>query len=184
MLLYTDPSGIVSKPERLPGHVLVVCGNSADMQMAYEATVGLNMMGAYATMLPGISAAELRSLASMRDQLTAADALVVCCAEQPALAGLMASLVDVPVIALPGIGRPDPTMAMCVPGTEMPTLAEPSLNRNLSLPRIPKPLHRWVPCMPPACLHGATVCTYEDALPAIINDHKRCRSNRSISFGT
>lgn len=116
MLLYTDPSGVVAKSDGLPGHVVVVCGHAADMQMAYEAKVGLGLMGAYGTLIQGLSAADLPSLVSRKDQLSAADAVIVCCAEQPALAGLVAGLVDVPVIALPGIDRPDPTTAICAQG--------------------------------------------------------------------
>lgn len=116
MLLYSDPSGVAAKSSSLPGHVAVVCGNGADMQMAYEAKVALGLMGAYGTLMQGISAVDLPSLVSRKDQLSAADAVIVCCHEQPALAGLVAGLVEVPVIALPGMDCPDPTTAICAQG--------------------------------------------------------------------
>lgn len=116
MLLYSDPSGVTLKPSGLPGHVAIVCGNGADMPMAYETKVALGLMGGYGTLMQGVSAVDLPSLVSRKEQLAAADAVIVCCAEQPALAGLIVGLVDVPVIALPGVHRPDPTMAICAHG--------------------------------------------------------------------
>eukprot|EP00892_Ulva_mutabilis_P007993 jgi/Ulvmu1/5566/UM023_0103.1 len=116
MLLYTDPSGVATTPAGLPGHVAIVCGNAMDMQMAYETKVALGLMGAYGTLVQNVSAVNLPSLVARKEQLDCSDAIVVCCAEQPALAGLVVGLVDVPVIALPGVDRPHPTTAVSAQG--------------------------------------------------------------------
>jgi pyridinium-3,5-biscarboxylic acid mononucleotide synthase len=117
MLLYTNPDNSLPKVEKLPGHVAIVCGSGADVQMAYEAKVALQLQGGYSTMIKDISPTKLGQLLSRREQLQAADAVIVCCGEQPALAGLILGLVDVPVVAIPGVqGRPDPSIVVSVPG--------------------------------------------------------------------
>lgn len=117
MLLYTDPNCDLPKVEKLPGHVAIVCGSSSDVQMAYEAKVALQLQGGYSTMITDISPTKLSALVSRRKQLQAADAVIVCCGEQPALAGLILGLVHVPIVAIPGTGnQPDPNLAVAVPG--------------------------------------------------------------------
>ena len=116
MLLFTDVGAAVPKSQRLPGRVAIVCGYSADLQAAYEAKVSLALMGGYATMYQGVSAADLPGILKIRESLEDVDAVIVSCAEQPSLAGLLSSMVAVPVIALPGKGRADPMTAMQVAG--------------------------------------------------------------------
>lgn len=117
MLLYSDPNTDLPKVEKLPGHVAIVCGSGADVHMAYEAKVALALQGGYSTMMRDVSPTKLSDLISRKEQLQAADAVIVCCGEQPSLAGLILSLVDVPVIAIPGKGsRPDPNLAVSIQG--------------------------------------------------------------------
>jgi pyridinium-3,5-biscarboxylic acid mononucleotide synthase len=116
MLLFTDSGADVPKPTRLPGRIAIVSGVSSDIKAAFEAKVALNMMGGYSTMYQGASAADLPGLIKIREAISDADALIVCCGEQPALAGLLASFVAVPVVALPASGRPDPLTAIDVAG--------------------------------------------------------------------
>lgn len=117
MLLYSDPNSTLPKVDKLPGHVAIVCGSGADVQHAFEAKVALQLQGAYSTMIRDVSPTKLAELMSREEQLQAADAVIVCCGEQPALAGLVLGLVEVPVVAIPGTGgRPDPNLAVSVQG--------------------------------------------------------------------
>lgn len=120
MLLYSDPNSALPKVDKLPGHVAIVCGSGADVQMAYESKVALQLQGGYSTMVRDISPTKLADLVSRKQQLQAADAVIVCCGEQPALAGLILNLVDVPVVAIPGTGhRPDPNLAVSIQGMSL-----------------------------------------------------------------
>ena len=116
MLLFTDIGAAVPKPQRLPGRVAIVCGYSSDVKAAYEAKVALELMGAYGTMYQGVSAADLPSVLKVRESLEDVDAVIVCCGEQPSLAGLLSSMVAVPVVALPGLAGTDPLAALQVAG--------------------------------------------------------------------
>jgi hypothetical protein len=116
MLLYSDPEGTVPDIQKLPGHVVIVCGSGIDVRMAFEAKVALELMGGYATIMRDVSPTKLHELVQRRQTFMAADAVVVCCSEQPALAGIILSFVDVPVISIPGYDRPDPTLAVAASG--------------------------------------------------------------------
>lgn len=116
MLLFHDTGADVPKPPRLPGRVAIVCGSTTDMRAAYEAKLAVGLMGGYATIHQGVSAAELTGVVRARAAIDGADAVIVCCGEQPALAGLVAGMVAVPVVAIPGAGAVDPTSAMSVAG--------------------------------------------------------------------
>lgn len=117
MLLYSDPNSALPKVDKLPGHVAIVCGSGSDVQHAYEARVALQLQGGYATIMRDMTPTNLAGLMSRKEQLQAADAVIVCCGEQPALAGLVLGLVDVPVVAIPGTGgRPDPNLAVSIQG--------------------------------------------------------------------
>ena len=117
MLLFHDAGADVPKPPRLPGRVAIVCGSTTDLRAAYEAKLAVGLMGGYATIHQDVSAAELTGVVRARAAVAGADAVIVCCGEQPALAGLLGGMVAVPVIAIPGVGAMDPTSAMCVAGT-------------------------------------------------------------------
>jgi phosphoribosylcarboxyaminoimidazole (NCAIR) mutase len=117
MLLFHDTGADVPKPSRLPGRVAVIGGSSRDLVPAYEAVVTLGLMGGYGTMYQGVSASDLPGVVQTRSSIADADAIIVCCSEQPALAGLFAGMVSVPVVAVPGAGRPDPNLAFSVAGT-------------------------------------------------------------------
>ena len=120
MLMYTPDKNAAPATERLPGRVGIVCGFSSDLKSAFEAKVSLGLMGAYSTMYQGISAADLPSVIQMRSSLESVDAVIVCCGEQPALAGLLSSLVAVPVVALPSAGSADPVSAFNASGALSP----------------------------------------------------------------
>ena len=119
MLLFSDSGAAVPKPQRLPGRVAIVSGSSSDLRTAFEAKVALELAGGYSTMYQGVSAADLQGIVRLRESIADADAVIVCCGEQPALAGLLAPLVAVPVVAVPGTGRPDPAAAIDVAGVRL-----------------------------------------------------------------
>jgi NCAIR mutase (PurE)-related protein len=116
MLLFTDTGADVPKPPKLPGRVAIVCGSSADLRGAWEAKVSVGLMGGYATIHQDVSVADLTSIVRARTAIAEADAVIVCCGEQPALAGIFAGMLHVPVIALPGVGSATPTAAVNVAG--------------------------------------------------------------------
>lgn len=133
MLLFTDDGADVPKPARLPGRVAVICGTGRDLHCAFEATVSLSLTGAYGSLYQGVSAADLPSLVRVRQSVADADVVIVCCGEQPALAGLVAGMVACPIVAIPGAGCTDPHAAMSVAGAP-PLAARETLRR--ARPRI------------------------------------------------
>lgn len=119
MLLFTDVGADVPKPPKLPGRIAIVCGSSADLRGAWEAKISVGLMGGYATIHQDVSLADLTSIVRARVAIAEADAVIVCCAEQPALAGIIGGMLQVPVIALPGTAGMAPTAAVNVAGASL-----------------------------------------------------------------
>lgn len=117
MLMFTPPEPCM-KPSRLPGTCAVVASTPQDLPLAYEAVVAAGLMGCYAKMVQGVSTTNLSSLVQASERLRSTDVLIICSHSDPALPGVVAGIVDVPVIALPSdrSTSADPTAFSPVPG--------------------------------------------------------------------
>lgn len=83
------------------GHIAVLCAGTSDLPVAEEAAVTAETFGTRVTRLYDIGVAGLHRLLAVRDQLTAADAVIVCAGMEGALPSVVGGLVAVPVLAVP-----------------------------------------------------------------------------------
>lgn len=83
------------------GRVAVLCAGTSDLPVAEEAAVTAEVFGVAVTRLYDIGVAGLHRLLAVRDQLRAADAVVVCAGMEGALPSVVGGLVGVPVLAVP-----------------------------------------------------------------------------------
>ncbi len=113
-------------PESGRGTVLVVSAGTADMAVAEEVAVTAETLGSPVKRLYDVGVAGIHRLFGSREQLLAANVLVVVAGMEGALAGVVAGLVDRPVIAVPtsvgygaSFGGVAPLLTMlnsCAPG--------------------------------------------------------------------
>jgi NCAIR mutase (PurE)-related protein len=87
--------------EEIRGHVAVVCAGTSDLPVAEEAASTAETFGARVTRLYDVGVAGLHRLLAVREDLTQADAVVVCAGMEGALPSVVGGLVGVPVIAVP-----------------------------------------------------------------------------------
>ena len=83
------------------GHVAVLCAGTSDLPVAEEAAVTAETFGTQVTRLYDVGVAGLQRLLAVREQLAAADAVVVCAGMEGALPSVVGGLVGVPVLAVP-----------------------------------------------------------------------------------
>jgi hypothetical protein len=83
------------------GTVAVAAAGTADLPVAEEAVVCLEMMGNGVERLYDVGVAGLHRLLAVHDRLTAARVVIVIAGMEGALASVIGGLVDVPVIAVP-----------------------------------------------------------------------------------
>jgi NCAIR mutase (PurE)-related protein len=83
------------------GHIAVVCAGTSDLPVAEEAAVTAETFHAQVTRLYDVGVAGIHRLLAVRDQLAAADAVIVCAGMEGALPSVVGGLVGVPVIAVP-----------------------------------------------------------------------------------
>jgi hypothetical protein len=83
------------------GHIAVVCAGTSDLPVAEEAAITAETFHAKVTRLYDVGVAGLHRLLAVRDQLTAADVVIVCAGMEGALPSVVGGLVGVPVIAVP-----------------------------------------------------------------------------------
>ena len=83
------------------GHIAVVCAGTSDLFVAEEAAVTAETFNTQVTRLYDVGVAGLHRLLAVRDQLAAADAVIVCAGMEGALPSVVGGLVGVPVIAVP-----------------------------------------------------------------------------------
>jgi NCAIR mutase (PurE)-related protein len=89
----------VAETER--AHIAVVCAGTSDLPVAEEAATTAETFDARVTRLYDVGVAGIHRLLAVRDQLTTADAVVVCAGMEGALPSVVGGLVGVPVIAVP-----------------------------------------------------------------------------------
>jgi NCAIR mutase (PurE)-related protein len=83
------------------GHIAVVCAGTSDLPVAEEAAITAETFHAQVTRLYDVGVAGLHRLLAVRDQLIAADVVIVCAGMEGALPSVVGGLVGVPVIAVP-----------------------------------------------------------------------------------
>jgi len=88
-------------PEKIAGHVAVVCAGTSDLPVAEEAAITAELFGARVSRITDVGVAGMQRLLSHLDALRAADVIVVCAGMEGALPSVVGGLVAVPVIAVP-----------------------------------------------------------------------------------
>jgi NCAIR mutase (PurE)-related protein len=83
------------------GHVAVVCAGTSDLPVAEEAAVTAETFGARVTRMYDVGVAGLHRLLAVRNDMVAADVVIVCAGMEGALPSVVGGLVGVPVIAVP-----------------------------------------------------------------------------------
>ena len=83
------------------GHLAVLCAGTSDLPVAEEAALTAECFGVHVTRLYDVGVAGLHRLLAVRDQLAAADVVIVCAGMEGALPSVVGGLVGVPVIAVP-----------------------------------------------------------------------------------
>jgi NCAIR mutase (PurE)-related protein len=87
--------------EQAQGHIAVVCAGTSDLPVAEEAAVTAETFGVRVTRLYDVGVAGIHRLLAVREELGAADAVIVCAGMEGALPSVVGGLVGVPVIAVP-----------------------------------------------------------------------------------
>ncbi len=90
-----------SAPQPPRGHIAVLCAGTSDLPVAEEAAVTAELFGCRVTRLYDVGVAGLHRLLAVREDLTAADVVIVCAGMEGALPSVVGGLVAVPVIAVP-----------------------------------------------------------------------------------
>ena len=102
---YHALSGVLSLRQTAPaqplGHIAVLCAGTSDLPVAEEAALTAELFGAAVTRLFDVGVAGLHRLLAVRDQLGAANVVIVCAGMEGALPSVVGGLVGVPVIAVP-----------------------------------------------------------------------------------
>ena len=83
------------------GHIAVVCAGTSDLPVAEEAAITAELFNTRVTRLYDVGVAGLHRLLAVREQLTTANAVIVCAGMEGALPSVVGGLVGVPVIAVP-----------------------------------------------------------------------------------
>ena len=81
--------------------IAVLCAGTSDLPVAEEAAITAEHFGVCVVRLYDVGVAGLHRLLSVRDQLAAADCIIVCAGMEGALPSVVGGLVGVPVIAVP-----------------------------------------------------------------------------------
>jgi hypothetical protein len=89
---------LVEEPK---GNVAVICAGTSDLFVAEEAAVTAETFDTRVTRLYDVGVAGLHRLLAVREQLAAADVVIVCAGMEGALPSVVGGLVSVPVIAVP-----------------------------------------------------------------------------------
>jgi NCAIR mutase (PurE)-related protein len=83
------------------GRVLVVTAGTSDLPVAEEAALTASVLGAGVELIGDVGVAGLHRIAAIRDELEAADVVVVVAGMEGALASVVGGLASCPVIACP-----------------------------------------------------------------------------------
>jgi len=102
---FNERAGIISYRKRASalknGKVLVITAGTADLPVAEEARVTLEIMGNRVEMLYDVGVAGIHRILSKKKELDSADIIIVIAGMEGALASVVSGLVSKPVIAVP-----------------------------------------------------------------------------------
>jgi NCAIR mutase (PurE)-related protein len=101
---YDPISGILTVGQPLKnvgGCIAVVCAGTSDVPIAREALLTARFLGSTAELFPDVGIAGIYRLFSCLEEIKKANVIVAAAGMEGALAGVIAGLVSVPVIALP-----------------------------------------------------------------------------------
>jgi NCAIR mutase (PurE)-related protein len=83
------------------GNIAILCAGTSDIPIAEEAATTAELFNTHVTRLYDVGVAGLHRVLAVRDDLLAADVIIVCAGMEGALASVVGGLVGVPVIAVP-----------------------------------------------------------------------------------
>jgi pyridinium-3,5-biscarboxylic acid mononucleotide synthase len=83
------------------GRIAVVCAGTSDLPVAEEAAVSAELFNCKVTRLYDVGVAGLQRILAVREELAAANVVIVCAGMEGALPSVVGGLVGVPVIAVP-----------------------------------------------------------------------------------
>jgi pyridinium-3,5-biscarboxylic acid mononucleotide synthase len=83
------------------GNIVILSAGTSDQAIAEEAAVTAELFNTKVTRLYDVGVAGLHRLLAVRDQLSQANAIIVCAGMEGALPSVVGGLVGVPVIAVP-----------------------------------------------------------------------------------
>jgi pyridinium-3,5-biscarboxylic acid mononucleotide synthase len=86
---------------KLSGTIAVVCAGTSDLPVAEEAAVTLELFGNHVERIVDVGVAGIHRLLAVRDQLEAANVVIVIAGMEGALPSAVAGLISKPVIAVP-----------------------------------------------------------------------------------
>jgi len=92
---------VQSAATQTQGCIAVVCAGTSDLPIAEEAAVTAETFRTQVTRFYDVGVAGIHRLLAVREQLAAADAVIVCAGMEGALPSVVGGLVGVPVIAVP-----------------------------------------------------------------------------------
>ena len=92
---------VEKKRRKKVGSLLVVCGGTADINVAEEAAITAELMGANVTRIYDVGVAGIHRLLNYKDNLMEANVIVAVAGMEGALPSVVAGLVPCPVIAVP-----------------------------------------------------------------------------------
>ncbi len=101
---YFAQAKIIAKgplPERLHGRVAIVTAGSSDIPIAEEAAIVAEYLGSNVRRYYDMGVAGIHRVLAVRDELAAANAIVVVAGMDGALPSVVGGLVDKPIVAVP-----------------------------------------------------------------------------------
>ena len=90
-----------TSPRDPKGQIAILTAGTSDQPVAEEAAVTAELFNSRVTRLYDVGVAGLHRLLDVREQLVAADVIIVCAGMEGALPSVVGGLVGVPVIAVP-----------------------------------------------------------------------------------
>jgi NCAIR mutase (PurE)-related protein len=93
--------GTFCKPAERQGLVAVVAAGTSDMKVAREAALCAEFLGSNVTLIADVGVAGIHRLFARLEEIRKARVIIAAAGMEGALAGVIAGLVSVPVIALP-----------------------------------------------------------------------------------